>query len=334
MSSITSTRIAGELIERKMPKVFKPIRNTFESYTEANYNVTTDSAADEDEDAHASKRLRTNGSPEHMTDVVITARNAQKLTSARTAKGKPIGVADTGDEFFNQEIQTTNLSHGSRIPRLLLTTLLPQSLTKNIIISELPPELNSDHMNSTYKMVSVPVPDKLCFRTRFTSLLRHFIENRPCSQVKAESTVFMLSPVKNCSGKTITLAEKIKQDLKIRDIKCFQYCALQSRTILIERAKTNRKKEKVNQDANADTAVSSGTNGSDGQERKYDDGEEAFQTMDVPKGNLSKDIISDGPKLRRLPVMTIFFAMAPVPELRLFYELAPLVTYLNLPLFH
>jgi hypothetical protein len=333
MSSTTSIRTIGSPIEEKMPKVVEPIQYASEFYTEANYKETTDSTAGEDEDARASKRLRTNSFSENMNGVFRMANAAQKPISEPTAKGKTAGVADTGDGSVYQEVQTTNLSHGSRIPRLLLTTLLPLSLTKNIIVSELPPELDSDHMNASYKMVSVPVPDKLCFRARFASLLRHFVENRPCPQLKTETTVFMLFSVKNCSCKMITLAEKIKQDLEVRQIRCFQYCALQSRTILVERAQTNRKEEKVSQDANADTVISSGAKGLDGHERNNEDEEEAFQTMDVSKGH-SKEVVSDGPKLRRLPVMTIFLAMAPVPELRQLYELAPLFIYLHLRLFH
>lgn len=303
-----------------MSKAFEPVQYTFEFYTEAHYNATTDSTTDEDEGSPVSKRLRTNGLFKPMNDVFIVTHKAQKPTSALKAKEKTTGVADTGDEFVYREVQTTNVSHGSRIPKLLLTTLLPHWPAKNVTISELPHELDSDLMNAAYKMVSVPVPEKMCFRTRFASLLRHFVENRPCPQPKAEPTVFMLFPVENCSCKMITLAEKIKQDLEVRKIRCFQYCALQSRTILVERVKTNRKEDKINQDANADTAVTSRANGLDGQECNNNHEEEEFQTMGVPKGNLSKEANSDGPKLRRLPVMSIFLAMVPVPELRLFYE--------------
>lgn len=321
-------------------KPFEPIQYTYKTYQktsfEAKLESTTDEYEDEDvneEDKHASKRLQTNGLFVPSNGFFTWAHKVQAPTSENAAEEQAASISSMANGSLDQEAQATNPSHGSRVPRLLLTTLLPQQLIKSLVILELPLELDANHMNAVYTMISVPVPDSLSFKARYASLLQHFVKIHLRPEQKAEPTIAVLTPVTNCTVKMITLAEKLKRDLESCAIKCFQYCAAQSRKVLLDHVKSvkrNRKGDTANRDATADS-VASVAIGLDGRASNENDEEEeeAFQTMGLPHENSPRVAASGDRKLRHVPVMTIFLALASVPELRQRYWLDSLVVYLD-----
>ena len=283
-------------------------------------------------DKKAIKRRRTNGPPVPNHGALIKTHETQRLVSESTVKNSIAGVSRTVYDILKQDVQTATPSHGSRIAKLLLTTLLPQNLTRNLVISELPDELDADHMNNTYNMVSVPVPDGLSFRNRFTSLLQHLVAIHSSTKVEAEPIIFVFVPVENDSIKLITLVEKLKCDLKKCGVECFQYCAVRSRMVkvnLTPGVKRNRKTEIKDADGKPRSAVASSAVELEGQACDDNDEEEAFQTMDPSHDKLSLIASSNDEKLRRVPVMTIFLALDPVPELRKLYMLDSLLAHLQ-----
>lgn len=319
----------GHVEVMTVPNNFEPIQYNYNAYKKTGLVSDSDSATDEDksmdedEHKHASQRLRANGLFVPSNAAFIRVHEAHKHTSEPTAEEQTAGISSTADDFLDQEAQTTKPSHGTRIPKLLLTTLLSQQLADNLVILELPPELDANHMNVAYNMVSVPVPDALSFKKRFTSLLRHFVQVHLGPEQKAEPTIFVLTPVNNSTVKMITLAEKLKRDLDSCGVKCFQYCSVQSRMDSVNHTKSvkrNRKGETGKQDETTQRTVVNKAAGLHRQACNDNDEEEAFQNMDIPHENVPKVATSDNRKLRRAPVMTIFLALAPVPELRQIYE--------------
>jgi hypothetical protein len=183
-------------------------------------------------------------------------------------------------------------------------------------------------MNMSYNMVSVPVPASLSFKNRYATLLRHFVEIHSRPQEKTEPTIIVLSPVENCTGKMITLVEKLKRDLESRSVRCFQYCAVQSRLIMVDRSKGAKRNSKGkntgrNEETDAGVAKAAISLDENGCDENAEEEEEAFQNMDESKGNPSKTGTCGNMKQRRFPVMTIFLALTPVPELRQLYRSDP-----------
>lgn len=255
----------------------------------------------------------------HTVDEQIVKRShkVQAPTSAHTVDEQTAGASSIANCFIDQEPQATNTSHGTRVPGLLLATLLTPRLQKDLFLAELPLELNASHMNAAYTMISVPVPDDTNFKARYSSLLRYFQKAQLLPEQKTRPTVFVLTSITNCTVKIITVAEKLKRDLKSCAIECFQYCAIQSRNVSVDHfnnGKRNRKGETAIHNLRADSAPKAAT-GSAEQAFNDNDEDEAFQTMTVaPKGSPTV-AASDNPKLRRLPVMTIFLALTSVAEL-------------------
>lgn len=323
----------GHVEVMMVPNNFEPIQYNYNASRKTGFTTDSDSATDEDksmeedEHKHASQQLRANGLFVSSNGAFLRVHKAHKPTSESTAEEPAPAISSTADELLDQGAQTTNPSHGTRIPKLLLTTLLSQQLRDNLVVSELPPEMDADHMNVVYNMVSVPVPDSLSFKQRFTSLLRHFVQSHQEPEQKAEPTIFVLTPVNNSTVKMITLAEKLKRDLDSCGVKCFQYCSVQSRMDSVKHTKSvkrNRKGKPGKQDETTECTVASAAAGLDVEACNDNDEEEAFQKMNIPYENVPKVATSENWKLRRVPVMTIFLALAPVPELRQIYELESL----------
>ena len=313
-----------------VPNNFEPIQYNYNASKKTGFTTDSDSATDEDksteedEHKHASQHLRAKGLFVSSSGAFIRVHNAHKPTSEPTAEEQTAAIPSTADNFLDQGAQNTNPSHGTRIPKLLLTTLLSQQLIDNLVVMELPPEMDADHMNAVYNMVSVPVPNPLSFKQRFTSLLRHLVQSHLEPEAKAEPTIFVLTPVNNSTVKMITLAEKLKRDLDSCGVKCFQYCSVQSRLDSVNHTnsvKSNQKGKPGKQDETTECTVVSAAAGLDMEACNDSDEEEAFQKMDIPYETVPKVATSENRKLRRVPVMTIFLALAPVPELRQIYEL-------------
>ncbi len=317
---------AGAHTDVMIPNAVEKIQFTNENHTETGFTTRSDRGIDEDE--HPRKRFRVNSFSDPSTDVFVLAHESKLPSSKSTAEKKTAEASGSADNYVDQEAQFTNPSQGSRIPKRLLTTLLSQQFTSKLVVLELPPEMDSDHMNMSYNMVSVPVPASLSFKNRYATLLRHFVEIQSRLQEKTEPTIMVLSPVENCTGKMITLVEKLKRDLGSRSVRCFQYCAVQSRLIMVDRtkgAKRNSKGKNTSRNEEAETVMANAAISLDenGSHENAEEEEEAFQTMDETKGNPSKMGTCGNMKQRRFPVMTIFLALTPVPELRQLYRSDP-----------
>lgn len=274
-----------------------------------------------------------NGLSEPCNDGLTRTHEAQRFTSETTSTVKKhnSGALNSFHLSSEQRAQSTNSSNGSRIPRQVLMTLLPQKSTDNLVIAELPSGLDADHINATYSMISIPVPDNLSFRDRFTSLLRYFVKLQSSPKPVVKQTIIVLSPLKTGSTKIITLAEKLKRDLKKCGVVCFQYSAVQSRTVKISRTgsvKTSPKAESKEPRENRPSTKVRATVGLKAQAGNDNDEEQAFQNMEASHDELPLISLSGDPKFHRVPVMTIFFALSSVPELRQLYTSDALTVYL------
>ena len=318
---------------------FEPIQYTRETYENVHFDMGSESMAeeheDEDEDEsegediQTGKRLRTRGLFVSSNGFSTWAHKVQAPTSEYTVGKQTAGASSVSDCFIDQEPRATDASHGPRVPGLSLTTLLPQRLQKDLVIVELPLELDASHMNAVYTMISVPVPDSMNFKARYSSLLRYFKKAQVMQEQKTKPIIFILTSITNCTVKIITLAEKLKRDLEFYAIECFQYCAVQPRNVSLDNfnnAKRNRKEKAANQDATADSVASVATGSVEQDSYKMDE-EEAFQTMTVAHEDSPTAVASGDRKLRRLPVMTIFLALISIPELRHLYWSDSLITY-------
>lgn len=279
------------------------------------------------EDSQASKRLQAEGLFVSSNGFSTWAHEAQAPTSEYTVGKQSASASSNSDCSIDQEPRATDASHGSRVPGLSLTTLLPQRLQKDLVIMELPLELDASHMNAVYTMISVPVPDSINFKARYSSLLRYFKNAQVIQEQKTKPIIFILTSITNCTVKIITLAEKLKRDLESYAIECFQYCAIQPRNVSLDNfnnAKRNRKGKVANQGATAENVASVAT-GSVAHDSNKNDEEEAFQTMTVAHEDSPTVVASGDRNLRRLPVMTIFLAFTSIPELRHLYWLDSLI---------
>ena len=281
----------------------------------------------EEENRGARKRIRTHGLFVPGNGFSKWSHKFQAPTSAHIVDEQAAGASSIANYFIDQDPQATDASHGPRVPGLLLTTLLPPRLQKNLILVELPLELDASHMNAAYTMISVPVPDSINFKARYSSLL-HYIKKAPLlPEQKTRPKLFVLTSITNCTVKIITVAEKLKRDLESCAIKYFQYCAIQPRNVSVDHfdyGKRNRKGDPANPNSTADSAAGVAT-GLVEQASNDNDEEEAFQTM-APAHEGSPMMAASGHrKLRRLPVMTIFLALTSIPELRHLFWLDSLV---------
>lgn len=313
---------------------FEPVQYTKENYEDGHFDMNSDKVADEyedeskdeseEEDRGARKRLRTHGLFVPGNGFSKWSHKVQAPTSAHIVDEQTADASSIANCFIDQEPQATDTSHGPRVPGLLLTTLLPPRLQKNLFLAELPLELDASHMNAAYTMISVPVPDSMNFKARYSSLL-HYVKKAPLlPEQKTRPQILILTSITNCTVKIITVAEKLKRDLESCAIKCFQYSAIQPRNVSVDRfnnGKRNRKGDPANPNSTADSAAGVAT-GLVEQASDNNDEEEAFQTMAPAHEDLAT---SSNRKLRRLPVMTIFLALTSVPELRHLFWLDSLV---------
>lgn len=323
---------------------FEPIQYTKENYENGRLDMNSESMADEyvdesedkseeeseKESRRARKHLRTRGLIVPSSGFSTWSHNVQANTSAHTVDEETAGASSIANCFIDQEPQTTDACHGPRVPGLLLTTLLPPRLLKDLFLAELPLELDASHMNAAYTMISVPVPDSINFKARYSSLLHYFKKAQLLPEQKTKPTIFVLTSISNCTVKIITVAEKLKRDLRLGAIECFQYCAMQPRNVSVDhfnKVKRNRKGEPVNRNPTADGVASVAT-GSVEQASNDNDEEEAFQTMTVAHEDSPMVAASGTPKLRRLPMITIFLALTSAPELRYLFWLDALVPLL------
>lgn len=310
-------------------KTFEPIQYTQKNYENVRFDMSLESMTEKDEDEdsseeegkRASKCLRTKGLFVPRNGFFKWNHKVQTPISENAVDEQITGASSIANSCIDQEAQATHASHGHRVPKLLLTTLLSQPLQKTPVIVELPLELDASHMNAVYTMISVPVPHSMNYKARYSSLLRYFTKTELMPEPKMKPIIVVLTSVPNCTFKIITLAEKLKRDLESSAIKCFQYCAVQPRNVSlghVNSVKRNRKENTANRSSTAD-GVASVVTGSDGQASNDNDEEEAFQTMAVSREGLPRVAASGDRKLRRVPVMTIFLALASVPELRQLY---------------
>ena len=317
-------------------KAFEPIQYTKKDYENVRFDQNSESTINEDaseeEQTHARKRHQTDGLFTPSNGFFTWALKLQAPLSEETVDEQTAGAFSIANSFIDQEPQATNPSLGPRVPRLLLTTLLSQRLQKSLVIMELPLELDANHMNAVYNMIAIPVPDTMNFKARYSSLLRHFTKIELMPEKKTKPIVGVLTSMTNCTVKIITLAERLKRDLESFAIGFFQYCAVQPQNVSlghVNSVKRKRKEDIGNRNSTTDSVanVVTGPVGQASNDNKEEE-EEAFQTMSVPEEGSPRVAASGDQKLRRVPAMTIFLALASVPELRQLYWLDSLVVCL------
>ncbi|KAI6865030.1 hypothetical protein KC343_g2935 [Hortaea werneckii] len=149
---------------------------------------------------------------------------------------------------------------------------------------------DSDARLLKYRHVQLNVVSSTQIASRTSKIISH-LDEQPGEDGKP--TVVSLTARAKAASKLISIAEIVKRDLAARDVRCYQYNALDSELADIPRDR--RPKQPADSVGGAE-----------------EDGEsdEAFETMGAPTGPTKK---------RSVPVMTIYFSKVPIKELKADY---------------
>ncbi|KAI7194957.1 hypothetical protein D0869_07061 [Hortaea werneckii] len=152
------------------------------------------------------------------------------------------------------------------------------------------PGQHDDARLMKYRHVQLSVLSSTQIASRTSKIISH-LEEQPSEDGKP--TVVSLTARAKAASKLISIAEIAKRDLAARNIRYYQYNALDSELADIPRdGRLKQSKESV------------------GGAEEDEESDEAFETMDAPTGPTKK---------RSMPVMTIYFSKVPIKELKADY---------------
>lgn len=138
-----------------------------------------------------------------------------------------------------------------------------------------------------YGLVKLNVASGTQLATRAAHVVEHLSKDEP-------AVVSLSTPSRN-ANKLISVVEIAKRELKANNVSVFQYNALSSETVQVERKETDATKPMDGERANA-----------------ADDSDDAFETMGGK--------ITAGPKMRLIPVMTVYLSTESIRELKTTYR--------------
>ena len=142
--------------------------------------------------------------------------------------------------------------------------------------------------------------------TQITTRAANVIETINKSSSAEKPTVVSLSTRSRNANKLISIVEIAKRDLIAKGVKIYQYNALSSEMVELER--------KPKQANGADAQK-------DGGDEREDASDDAFETMG--------EKALDGPKKRRIPVMTTYLSTSSIKELKTKFGYGTRMSILN-----
>lgn len=147
---------------------------------------------------------------------------------------------------------------------------------------------NNASLQTTHNLVELSVSSHHEISNRTSAVISR-LQNSEQSPDDQKTVVVKLTAKAKAAGKLISIVEIAKRQLASEGIKCFQYTALDSEIIEIERHPKNHKQDIVGEDESDD----------------------AFETMGEVKPSATKK--------RSMPVLTIYLSRASVKELKIAY---------------
>ena len=147
-------------------------------------------------------------------------------------------------------------------------------------------------LTSKYNLVKLSVRSS----TQITKRVSAVISNLETTSTGGKAVIVALSAKSRVAGKLISIVEVAKRDLAGKGIKCFQYNALRSEMVEIDRTP---RKAVANNDVGNTREVNDGS-----------DSDDAFETLSTQPA---------GTKKRLVPVMTVYLSATSVSELKARY---------------
>lgn len=286
----------------------------------------TENNIDTEHHGHVNKRrcLVAPNKPSIETSTISTLNANGPYNRPSGSGAKILEALAVGDNPGNRENEITNAKPAKPAkPAVANVTPTISSRTVDLrasdddLIERIPRDIDQKSLVTKYQLVSVLIGKGFRFKKKIDYLLKLLRESSIAKPDK-KPLLLVLVPTGPQAQRTIAVAEHLKYCQRVDGPRLYQYNTLRSILMPLIPIKYRQPNNNNPEEKKAEESKTKATDLVDNAEVELssdEDEQNAFQTMNSSHQRNKATTSPHGVKVRALPIMTIFLASAPVPEL-------------------